>query len=276
VTKLTAVIIVKNEEARIKRCLDSLCWAAEIIVVDDCSTDNTVKIAQDAGARVIVHKSDYNFDFQRNLGIENASGEWILQLDADELISEDLKKDILNAINQPGRFVAYEFRRNNCFLGHFLICESQTYYIKLFQKEKAKYIGNNVHEILQVDGLVGRIQAYIEHYNFESIFQFVQRQNIYTDKEAREILRTKGIIGKKELVGKLRIKSLKIFLKYYFKKKGYKDGLHGLIYSLLMAVHNILLYAKYWELVRDKIKERSSRRYEHCPKQDKKNFSSPQ
>jgi len=254
--KLTAVIIAKNEETRIKKCLESLCWVEEIIVIDDCSTDNTVKIAKDAGARVIVHKSDFNFDFQRNLGIESASGEWILQLDVDEVIPENLKKEILNVVSRPGQFAAYEFRRNNCFLGHFLICESQTYYIKLFRKDKARYIGNNVHEILKVDGLVGRIHPYIEHYNLDSISQFLERQNVYTDREAQEILRTKGIISKRELVYKLRIKSIKLFFKYYFKKKGCKDGLYGLVYSLLMSVHNILLYAKYWELIKDKLEEK--------------------
>jgi glycosyltransferase involved in cell wall biosynthesis len=253
--KLTAVIIARNEETRMKKCLESLCWVEEIIVIDDCSSDNTVKIAKEAGAKVIVHKSDFNFDFQRNLGIENASGDWIIQLDVDEVIPVDLKQEILNAVNQPSHFAAYEFRRNNCFLGHFLVCDSQTYYIKLFRKDKGRYIGSNVHEILKVDGPVGRIRSCIEHYNFDSIHQFLERQNAYTDKEAHEILRTEGIISKKELVYKLRVKSVKLFFKYYFKKKGYKEGFHGLVFSLLMAVRNVMLYAKYWELVKDEVKD---------------------
>ncbi|MFH1777646.1 MAG: glycosyltransferase family 2 protein [Candidatus Omnitrophota bacterium] len=251
-SKISAVIITKNEEDKIKRCLDSIKWVDEIVIVDDCSTDNTVKICKDFGARVVVHKSDSNFDQQRNLGINNASSDWILQLDADEIVPDELKEEILKAINSTSKFAAYGYRRKNYFLGHFLICASDAYHIKLFLKANAKYIGSSVHETLKVDGLVGRLEASIEHYNYNSIFQFIERQNFYTEREAKVLFETKGVISKKEVGYNLRRKPLKLFQKIYFKKKGYKDGFYGLIWAALIALRHIMLYAKYWELVKDK------------------------
>lgn len=253
-TKLSAVIIVKNEEVKIRKCLDAIKWVDEIIIVDDCSTDATVKICKDYGAKVIVHKSDYDFDKQRNLGIDNATSEWILQLDADEIVTLELKEEILKAINTSKDFSGYEFRRKNYFLGHFLSCDFDTYYVKLFRKDKAKYIGSNIHETLELNGVIDRLKSYIEHYPFESIFQFIQRQNIYTEKEAKVLLEKEGLFSKKEIIYNLRKRPLKLFAKYYFKKKGYKDGMPGFVFAVLVSLRHIMLYAKYWELVKDKIK----------------------
>lgn len=249
--KISVVIITKNEQENIKDCLESVKWVDEIVIIDDCSSDNTVQICKDFGAKVVIHKSNSNFDQQRNLGIDNASSDWIMQMDADEVVPFDLKKEIIESINSSSEFVAYEFRRKNCFLGHFLTCDSGTYYIKLFRKGKARYIGESVHETLEIYGPIGKIQSYVEHYNFDSIFQFIQRQNFYTEREAKLMLESKSI-GKKEIIYNLRKRPLKLFNKYYFKKKGYRDGFCGLVFASLMAVRHIMLWAKYWELVKDR------------------------
>ena len=114
---LTVVIITKNEQDKIARCLESVKWADEIIIVDDLSEDRTVEICQKYGAKVISHKSYGNFDQQRNIGIDNASSDWILQMDADEVVSEKLKEEIQKIVSNPtNKFVAYKIRRQNFFL----------------------------------------------------------------------------------------------------------------------------------------------------------------
>ena len=105
---------------------------------------------------------------------------------------------------------------------------------------------------LEIDGPVGRLDAWTEHYPFVSVSHFIKKLNFYTDLEAKVLLEKEGIIDKKDVIYNLRKRPLKLFRKYYFKKRGYKDGFPGLIYASLMAIRHIMLYAKYWELVKDK------------------------
>ena len=104
--KLSVVILAKNEEDRIAACLESLKWVDEIVVVDGLSTDRTVSICEEYGAKVVSHKFEGDFGFERNIGNENCSGDWILQLDADEIVPEDFKKDLLKILENEDKYSA--------------------------------------------------------------------------------------------------------------------------------------------------------------------------
>ncbi len=247
--KLSVVIITKNEEQKIARCLESVAWADEIIIIDDCSSDGTSRICKSFGATVIESVSFGNFDHQRNLGMEKASGDWILQMDADEIVTAELAREIKKAISNPGRFVAYKFKRRNYFLGHFMKYGGwYNYSTKLFKKTNARFIGKSVHETLHLDGETGIIAEDIEHFPFTSIYQFIDRHNYYTTVEAREILEKKGTLDMKIIRYNLTIKPFKLLWKMYVKKSGFREGIRGFIFSVMYAFVHFLKWAKYWEL----------------------------
>lgn len=247
---LSVVIITKNEEGKIARCLESVKWADEIIIVDDLSEDRTVEICQKYGAKVISHKSCGNFDQQRNIGIDNASSDWILQMDADEIVSEKLKQAIQKVLTDNSNCASYKFKRKNYFLGHFMQYGGcyDCYYTKLFRRNLGRYIGHGIHEILHLDGKVEEIDADIEHYHFNSLSQFVQRQNYYTSVEAKVMYEDKGKVDEKILRYQMTKRPFRLFWKHYVKKKGYKDARFGLLFAVLNAWKHFLLWAKYWEI----------------------------
>lgn len=250
--KLTAVILTKNEEDKIARCIESVKWADEVLVIDDESADRTREIAQGLGARVIARPLNGDFAAQRNFGMEKASSEWVLQMDADEVATGKLKNEIEKKIADNCPYSAFIIKRKEFFLGHFM--QYGGWYIdelKLFRRNECKYI-HAVHERPQVCGETGRIEADIEHYPFGNISQYIERQNRYTDLEAKELFKEKGVLNTKEIKYNLLFKPVKLFWKLYIKKKGYKDGVYGLIYAALNAFRHFLRWAKYWEMIKDK------------------------
>lgn len=254
--KLTALILTKNEESRIRRCLDSVTWADEIVVVDGYSTDHTVDICKEYQAKILQHGFEGSFDIDCNIGIDNSSGDWILKLDADDVVAETLRKDIEKVLEDDRGYSAFKFRRKNFFLGHFMRHGGWYHYsLHFFRRAKARYKGH-VHETLIVDGKIGQLEGDCEHYPFESISQFIQRHNSYSDIEAKKILDAQGVLDKKTIRYNLTIKPLKRFFKFYVKKKGFLEGVYGLIFSVLFAWVHFLNWAKYWELVKEKTGER--------------------
>jgi len=251
--KLSVVMIVRDEEDKIARSLESVKWADEVIVVDDKSSDKTPEIARSMGATVITSESGGNFDRQRNLGIEAAAGDWILQMDADEVVPDELREEIVRVLESASPLDAYKFRRKNFFLGHFMRYGGwfNEFSTKLFRRGKARYTGKSVHETLEVDGDTGRIDAYIEHYPFKSITQFISRQNYYTSVEAKVLLEEKGRIDDREIRRNLKALPFRSFWKSYVKNKGYKEGMYGLIFCVLFAWVHFLKWSKYWQLVNE-------------------------
>jgi len=260
---LAAVIITKDEEDKIARCLESVKWADELIVVDDLSTDRTVEICQQFGAKVISHKSDGFLNQQCNIGRTKAVSDWILEMDADEIVGEELKQAIQKVLTNNSDYAGYKFKRKNYFLGHFMQYGGyhDGYYTKLFRRNLGEYIGRSVHinATLCLKGKVGIINADIEHYPFQSIAQFVQRQNYYTSVEAKIMQEDKGVLDEKLVRYQMIRRPLRLFWKLYLKKKGYKDGRCGLIFAILNAWKHFLLWAKYWELVGNKNENNLSR-----------------
>lgn len=230
---ISVVVITKNEEEKIKKCLDSLKhFVDQIVVVDDKSSDKTVDICKTYGAKVIINESYGNFDKQRNIGIEHADYEWILQMDADEIVPEETADKIKKAINNSGDFVAFKLKRKNFLMSHHLrYAGAYDYAIKLFKKGKASYTGKSIHETLEVKGLVGIIDADIFHYPINSINNIIQKWNFYSEIIAKEYVNKHHSINFKKIKYRLTWKSIKLFWKLYIKKKGYKDGMYGLLYG---------------------------------------------
>lgn len=247
---ISVVIIAKNEERKIARCLESVKWANEIIVVDGFSTDKTAEIANSFNAKVIRHRFTGSFADDRNTGLENASNDWVLQLDADDVVTETFRDKLDEALSGKEGVVLYKFRRVNFFLGHRMDHGGFHHYIpNLVNKKFVTYKGA-LHEVPAYEGSEGVIEADVEHYPFDSIEQFVERQNRYTDIAANELIRTKGILSTAGILREMIFKSFKIFWKSYIKKAGYKEGAYGLAFAALFAFINFLKWAKYWEILK--------------------------
>lgn len=250
--KISVVIIAKNEEKKIPRCLESVRWADEVIVVDGFSEDKTPAIASSSGAKVIQHKFSGSFADERNIGMDNARNDWVLQLDADDVVTEDFRRKLEEKISkerEPG-IAVYKFRRKNFFLNHPMDHGGWHHYIpNLVNKNFVRYEGE-VHEVPVYKGAMGVIEADIEHYPFDSIEQFLERQNRYTDIAAREILKKNGRLPIAKILSGMIFRSFKIFWKSYVKKSGHKEGYYGLLFAVLFAFINFLKWAKYWELTR--------------------------
>lgn len=247
-TTITAVVLTKNEAGKIRRCLDAIRWVDEIILVDGESTDGTQNIAREYGALVINHPFGGDFGEERNLGNAHAASDWILQLDADDLVTPAFRQAAEAILRDGAPHAAFRFRRTNCFLGHWMRYGGWDHYsLHFFRRGKARYQGR-VHHALLVDGSIGTLKAAVEHYPFDSLEQFVDRQNRYTTLEARELVDLHGTFSSKELRYQVMVRPAKLFWKLYVKKQGFRDGMHGFLFSGLYSFVHFLKWAKVWEL----------------------------
>ncbi|MBI4227230.1 MAG: glycosyltransferase family 2 protein [Candidatus Omnitrophica bacterium] len=245
---ITAVVLTKNEAAKIRRCLEAIRWVDEIILVDGESADGTPEIAREYGATVINHPFGGDFGEERNLGNAHATSDWILQLDADDLVTAAFRDAAGRILREGTPHAAFRFRRTNCFLGHWMRYGGWDHdSLHFFRRGKARYQGR-VHHALLVDGSIGTLTAAIEHYPFDSLEQFLDRQNRYTTLEAQELVDLRGAFAPHELRRHIMMRPAKLFWKMYVKKQGFRDGGYGLIFSGLFSFVHFLKWAKVWEL----------------------------
>lgn len=247
---ITVAIITKNEERHIAKCLEAIRWADDVVVVDGFSTDKTAEIARSMGARVIEHKFSGSFADERNTGNDNAKHDWVLHIDADDRVTDGFRDILSSTLAKKEDVVIYKFRRRNFFLGHSMDHGGFHHFIpNLVNKRFVAYAGD-VHEMPVYKGVMGTINADINHYPFDSIDQFVTRQSRYAAIAAKKMLDTDGVMDDRQVKKGLINKTFKVFWKSYVKKQGYKDGIYGLVFGVLFAFINFLKWAKYWELVK--------------------------
>lgn len=246
--KLSVVVITKNASDKIRNCMESVKWVDEIIIVDGGSTDGTVEIAREYTDKIIDSKFA-GFDKERNKGAEAATGDWVLELDADEVVTAEFKARLITMLTKddPEGHVSYKFRRKNIFLGRPMMRGGWYHYsAHLFKKGFAYYEGD-IHEKLIVNGTQGKMEEGVEHYPFLSVSEFIKRQNRYTTLQASEMYKENPDISEKEVLYNLKTRPRKLFRKMYIKKKGFTEGMHGLMFSILFAWVHYVKWLKYWE-----------------------------
>lgn len=245
---ISVVISAYNEEKNIKDCIESIQdLAAEIIVVDNSSTDKTSEIAKKMGAKVFKQANDaQKIDLQKNYGFEKASHDWVLSLDADERLTPELIAEIKHEIEKHPKVSGFWIPRKNIIFNKWIRHSLwwPDYQLRLFKKGKGKFLKATVHVPLNVSGETQHISEPMIHHSYSSISQYVNRMNnIYTDVEVEGLMRS----GKKFIwIDAIRL-PFSDFFKTFFLQKGYQDGLHGLVLSLLQAFYMFLLFAKVWE-----------------------------
>jgi glycosyltransferase involved in cell wall biosynthesis len=245
---VSAVVLTKNEEGNIGPCLSTLLWADEIIVVDSQSTDNTVAHARAFTGQVYVEPWR-GFGPQKNFGIDHASGKWILIIDADERVTEELQREILAAIaSVKGRsVVGFRIPRRNYFYGSWMKNGGMfpDYQIRLFLKDVGRYDDTLLHENLIIPGNLETLHSPLDHHSIPSIAHHVRKMQHYTSLAAMEKLK------KIQNVSSLTLMShhLVIFFKTFILKSGWKDGTPGLVAALFAAMHTFVKYAKAYEML---------------------------
>jgi glycosyltransferase involved in cell wall biosynthesis len=246
--KISISIITLNEEKNIARCLRSVAWADEIIVVDSGSNDGTVEIAKTLGAKVI-HNDWRGFSEQKEFALRNCTNEWVLSLDADEEVSAELKEEIMKTLQEEPSFDGFYIPRKTFFNGKWI--KSCGWYpgfqLRLFKKSVTKLTDRKVHEGFVVAGKVGYLKGDLLHYTHFDLKSTFAKINNYSTLEAEEKYATKKS-GPLNFI----LNPLAAFLQHYILRRGFSDGVEGLLISILHAITNLLTYMKIWEMRREK------------------------
>lgn len=256
--KLSLCIVTFNEEKFIRYPLDSAYdFVDEVILVDGGSTDKTVQIVKSYGSKVKVFNEDNPpmFHINKQKAIERASGEWILQLDADEALSDELKQEIQHVIGvkeQP--FAGFWLPRKNFFLNRFLEKGGQypDYTIRLYKNGVANFPRKSVHENVEIKGEVGYLTKPLLHFADPDFSRYLTRWNRYTSLDADDLIR-KG--QKVSFFSYFFVKPWGWFLRSYLRHRGFMDGFPGFVFALFSSLRFMVIYVKVWQL-RNKIEKK--------------------
>lgn len=243
---ISAVILTKNEEQNIKRCLESVKWCSEIILIDDNSSDKTIEIAQKYKVKMYTRALSNNFSAQRNFGLSKSMNEWVLFVDADEVISDALVYEIQNAIQLRDQNLrslnGFYLKRSDFMWGKQLkYGEANIDLLRLGKKGMGMWKGM-AHEKWKIIGPVGNLKNPILHFPHRNLEEFLREINFYTSIRANE-LKDKHI----------KVYSWSIFLYplgkliiNFFIRRGFLDGIRGLLYAICMSFHSFLVRSKLW------------------------------
>ncbi len=241
---ISVVILTKNEEEHIVDCLESLSWCDEIVVIDDNSSDLTVELARKFTEHVFLHSLNDDFSAQRNFGLDKATGDWVLFIDADERVSEVLKKEIIYR-TQDSQNNAFRIQRLDVVWGKTL-CHGETgniSFVRLAKKGTGTWKGS-VHEVWEVGEGVNILDNSLIHYPFRNYSEFLEKINFYSSLRAKELYDKNIMSSFLDISFYPKAK----FFQNYILKFGFLDGLPGLIHAITMSFHSFLTRAKLWQL----------------------------
>ncbi|MEE9553292.1 MAG: glycosyltransferase family 2 protein [candidate division Zixibacteria bacterium] len=246
--KISAVIITKNEEENITAAIESVRFADQIVVADTNSDDNTAELARNAGAEVFNISFD-GFGRTKNKALEFCTGDWIISLDADERVSPELSRGILDAVNNEDGLDCYAINRLTYFLGKPVKRSGwfPDYVVRLF-KNGYRFSDSLVHESVETKGEVGKIPGYLYHHSYRDLHQYMEKLNNYTSLNAAQMSET----GKRGSLLDMIIHPPAVFLKMFVFKVGFLDGITGFLLAVLSSYHVFVKYAKLRQISRQK------------------------
>lgn len=242
--QVSAVVITRDEEARLRACLETLAWADEIVVVDAESRDATVRIAREFTDRVLVRPWP-GFAAQKNFGLAQARGDWVLSVDADEQVSGELAAEVRRVVGGATRHAGYAVSRRNLFLGAWIRHGGlyPDWQLRLFRRGAGRFRDRAVHESVEVQGSVGRLGGALVHRSYDSVADFVERAHRYSSLAAEEWVRQGRPVRASDLV----LRPAARFASMYVAHRGFLDGWRGLLLAQLYAYYVLMRTAKAWE-----------------------------
>ena len=254
---ISVAIATYNEENNIAKCLEAVSnWVDEIVIADGNSQDETIKVASKfKNVKIIKTTNKPIFHINKNIAIDACTSDWILQLDADEIVTPQLQKEIvsyleknIDDVKQNGFWIP----RKNYFLGAFLKKGGQypDPTIRFYKKGKGRLPCVDVHEQAKIEGEVGWLKNDLEHYADTSFSKYLLRHNRYTTLLAQKLQEKKTKINFINFINFYFCKPNWWFLKTFFRHRGYIDGFPGFVFSFYSALRFPISYTKYWELVK--------------------------
>ena len=242
--RLSVVVVTLNEEERLRACLESVAWADEIVVVDALSQDKTAQIAREFTDRVIVRPWP-GFAAQKNFGLAEAGGDWILSLDADEQVSPELRDEILGVLAADGPSDGYRVPRRNLFGGQWIRHGGlwPDWQLRLFRRGCGTFVERAVHESVEVAGSVGRCRGALVHRSYRDVADFLARADRYSTLAAEEWVKR----GRRVRATDFVLRPAGRFLSMYILKLGCLDGVRGLLLACLYAYYVFIRSVKAWE-----------------------------
>jgi glycosyltransferase involved in cell wall biosynthesis len=245
--KISAVLIALDEERHIGEALESLAWVDEVVVIDGGSSDSTIDECRSRGAKVVEHTFSSYVD-QKNFGLDSATHDWVLSLDADERVTVALAEEIQALARMGFDAQGYRVPRVSYYLGRFV--RSTAWYpdhqLRLFDRRRGRWQGKYVHESVRIDGETVNLKGELLHYSYDNVSDHASRLNRYSDLAAEQMHQA-GRNG--SLIPALAYPPF-VFLKNYVIKAGFKDGSVGLIVSVMNAYYVFLKYIKLWAMVK--------------------------
>lgn len=240
-SSISAILITLNEEKNIARCLESISFCDEIIVIDGGSSDKTIEIAKSFGAKVEVKTQWQGFGAQKSIAVSLASGDWVLSIDADEVVSPELKLEILQAIDQD-RINGFFINRLSNFLGHWMRHGGwhPDYILRLARKNECQFDLAPIHEKMIVNGPTGYLQGRLLHYSYPTIDKVLAKQARYALDSARSKSESRG---SRHSVASAMCRSLFRFIQLYFVRLGFLDGTPGLLAAISKSQETFWKYA---------------------------------
>ena len=246
---ISVVVITKNEQDRIKECLESVYgWADEIIVVDDDSSDKTVEIAKQYTDKVVVKTMEIE-GRHRNWAYSQAKNEWVLSLDADERLTPELREEIADILKREDlKYTGFAIPRRN-FVGGYWVKHGGWYpgnQLRLFKKNKFKYEEVEVHPRAFLEGEEYSLKCDTIHYSYRDFTDFLSKLNNQSAREAQKWINT----NRKMSFGHALWRAIDRFFRSFLGKRAYKDGFMGFMIAYFASLYQMISYAKYWELKR--------------------------
>ena len=243
--KLSVVIICKNEEQNIRRCLESVKWADEIVVYDSGSTDKTIEICNEYSCAVFHNKSWEGFGKAKREAVNLAQNDWIFSIDADEEVSEGLKKTIVDIIAHTDSLKAYRIKRDSFYMGKMIKYSGwqRDYTLRLFNRKNGNFNLKIIHESVEVDCKIGRIYEVIYHYTYPFIKTHFTKMISYSELGAISAYQKK----KQSSICKAYICGVAKFIKMYIINLGFLDGKVGIVLALNSSIGVYMKYIYLWE-----------------------------
>jgi len=249
---LSIAIATYNEAERIEKCLRAVSWADEVIIVDGQSSDNTVSLAKKLGAKVISTTNKAMFHLNKQMAIDTCKSDWILQLDADEIVSPALKKEIQDILSRPTKDIiknGFAINRQNFFLTRFLKKGGQypDPVFRLYKRGQGRLPCQSVHEQTAINPPVGQLKNDLLHYADTDFSRYLARNNRYTTLMSQNLTENNLPLNLTSFLNYFFIKPSVTFFQIYFRHLGFLDGFPGLVFAYFSAISHRSAYVKYYQ-----------------------------
>ena len=239
--KVSAIIICMNEEARIRRCLESVHWADEIVVVDSGSTDRTVEIVSEYTSNIFENSDWKGFGPQKKLAESKASNDWVFSIDADEVVDDELRQEMERVLKTANEKSVYRVNRLTNFCNK-LIWHSGWYpdrIVRLYNKKHFHFNDAYVHESVDCEGAtINDLKGHLLHYTFQSLESYIDKRNGYAKAWAKARVNKRDKVSVAEII----LRTIAAFIRHYLIKRGFLDGYHGFLIAVIQMQYTFNKY----------------------------------